>query len=381
MSTPHRLRPLMRAARRVRALPIVALMIAISAAGAVAYAAQPAKAGIAIAVAPSSQSVTRGQVASYTMTVSSTGGFSGAATLSVDGLPAAATSVFAPGIVSLTAGGQATSTLTVSTASSTPVGSTSLMVTAASGKLTASISFGLTVNYPLSGSLSLGVSPAAVSLAAGQSAIYTAQLQRINLVGAVSFAVATGLPAAAAVSFTPTPTTGNSTTLQLTTTSATPTGSYTLTVLASGADARGSVQFAYATVTLTVTDPEAPFAISGNLSGALAPGTTLPLNLSLGNPNKKPLTVTNLTVTLAGITRTPAAIAANLACQSSDYTVTPYTGPYPLSLPASTSSTLSALAIPVVDWPQVTMLNTAVNQDGCKGATVSLVYSGSGTGN
>jgi hypothetical protein len=105
------------------------------------------------------------------------------------------------------------------------------------------------------------------------------------------------------------------------------------------------------------------------------------LNLTLNNPNNKPLSITNLTVTLVTVTRTPAAVSGNLTCTLSDYSITPYSGPYPLSLPAGTTGTLSSLAIPATAWPQVSMLNTTTNQDGCKGAVLTLAYSGSGTGN
>jgi len=95
------------------------------------------------------------------------------------------------------------------------------------------------------------------------------------------------------------------------------------------------------------------FAISGNLSGLLAPGRTLPLQLSLTNPNKKSISVTNLSVTLQGVTRTRVAISHshNQPCTLGDYAVIQYSGPYPLVVPSSPTMSLSALGVPSGQWP------------------------------
>jgi hypothetical protein len=104
------------------------------------------------------------------------------------------------------------------------------------------------------------------------------------------------------------------------------------------------------------------------------------LNLTLSNPNKKSLSVTNLTVTVQSVTRTSAAMAHNLPCTSADYAVTQYSGPYPMTVPGSGSASLSGLGVASSAWPKVAMLNSTTNQDGCKGATLTLAYSGSGQG-
>jgi len=124
-----------------------------------------------------------------------------------------------------------------------------------------------------------------------------------------------------------------------------------------------------------------PFPISGNLSGLLTPGTALPLELSLTNPNSGSLSVTALSVTLQSLTRTAYAVSHNQPCGLGDYAVTPYNGLYPLVVPGSSTRNLSQLGVPSTQWPKVTMLNTSLNQDGCKGATMTLSYTGSGQGN
>jgi subtilisin family serine protease len=84
-----------------------------------------------ISVSPASATVVAGQSVAYTVTVSSSGAFTGSVSLSVSGLPSLATAGFAPNPV--TAPGSAT--LTVRTSRSTPRGTFTLTVTGRSGSL------------------------------------------------------------------------------------------------------------------------------------------------------------------------------------------------------------------------------------------------------
>jgi uncharacterized membrane protein len=84
-----------------------------------------------IAASPASASVVAGQSVTYTVTVSSKGGFAGSVSLSVSGLPSLATASFAPN--PRTAPG--TSVLTVRTAATTPRGTYTLTITGRSGTL------------------------------------------------------------------------------------------------------------------------------------------------------------------------------------------------------------------------------------------------------
>jgi hypothetical protein len=243
------------------------------------------------------------------------------------------------------------------------------------------VTAGLTVNYPISSSFSMNVTPASVTMAPGSTAVYTVQLARTNFPGPVTFAVVgDGPPAGATATFTPNPTTGNSSTLQISTAATTADGSHTLYLVGSGPNPSGGAQYAYASVQLVISTTGSPFAISGNPSGPLAPGTSLPVDLTLANANKKALSVTNLTVTVRSVTRTSAAIARDLPCTPADYAITQYSGPYPLTVPGSGSASLSSLGVASSARPKVAMLDTTTNQDGCKNATLTLAYSGSGQG-
>src|SRR5665647_1143402 len=347
------------------------------------------KPDIQFQISPASQSVARGQTAIYTVTVTSTGGFAGVVGLSVRGLPSGSTSSLTPPTLTLTTSSTRatlTSVLSVTTTSSTPVGPHTLKVTGTSGKVSGSITAGLTVNYSLSGALSMTATPASVTLAPGETAAFTFQLVRTNLTGSVTLSVTSGLPPGATWTFAPNLTTGNTSTLQVTTPETTKDDNYTLVLGASGKDIEGDTKSASASVKFDLNTKGKNFTISGNLSGLLAPGRTLPLQLSLTNPNKKSISVTNLSVTLQGVTRTSFAISHSQPCTLGDYAVIQYSGPYPLVLPGSSTATLSALGVASGQRPQIQLINkagpsAANNQDGCKGATLSLSYSGSARGN
>lgn len=366
--------------RRSVKLVLIGLAVLLSAGGAItaALAAQPPKPGLTLQTSPASQSITRGQSAGYTVSVTSTGGFTGSVALSASGLPSGATTSFSPASVNLASSGStATATMTVSTATSTPAGSYTVTVTATSGKVSGSVTAGLTVNVALSGSITMSATPSSVTMGAGSTAVYTAQLTRTNLSGPVTFSVLGGLPSGATATYTPNPTTGNSSTLQIATSPTTADGTYTLYLVASGQDSSGT-KYAYASVQLVITTSGKAFTISGNVSGLLAPGVSRPLDLALTNPNNKPVSVTNLTVTVQAVVRAVSAVGP---CGTADYAVTQYSGPYPLTVPGSGTASLSTLGVAPSALPKLTMLNTATNQDGCKGATLTLAYSGSGQGN
>ncbi len=377
--SPRRVLPAFRSANAATKLFLAGVLLLLTAAG-VAYGAQPAKPGITLGISPASQSITRGTAATYTVAITSTGGFTGKVNLTATGVPSGTTAAFSPSSVTLTSGSSGTSTLTISTTSSTPIASSTITIKGVSGSVTGAVSAGLTVNAPLSSALSMSATPASVTMAPGSTAVFTVQLTRTNLPGSVNFAVLGGLPSGAKATFTPNPTTGNSSSLQITTPATASDGSFTLYLVSSGKDPGGTTRYAYASVGLVIAKSGSPFTISGNLPGVLAPGLSSTLDLTLANPNKKPLSVTNLTVTVKTVTRTAYAVSHNQPCTTADYAVTQYSGSYPLTVPGNGSASLSSLGVSTSARPKVSMLNTAVNQDGCKGATLTLAYSGSGQG-
>ncbi|HEX8844560.1 MAG TPA: PQQ-dependent sugar dehydrogenase [Pyrinomonadaceae bacterium] len=88
-----------------------------------------------ISVAPPSQTVAPGSGADYNLTLTPTAGFTGQVSLSVAGLPAGANASFNPSSVNINDASSKSSTLSVTTAANTPVGTLPLTITAISGSL------------------------------------------------------------------------------------------------------------------------------------------------------------------------------------------------------------------------------------------------------
>jgi YVTN family beta-propeller protein len=95
---------------------------------------------------PATQGVAQGNATTYTATITALSGFSGSVTLSVNGLPAGATASFNPPSLS----GSGSSTLSVTTATSTPVGTFALTLAGTNGNIvqTANIILTVIASYP-----------------------------------------------------------------------------------------------------------------------------------------------------------------------------------------------------------------------------------------
>lgn len=255
-----------------------------------------------------------------------------------------------------------------------------LLVTLTSGVVLAASTNGNGTQNPAKG-ITLQLAPTSRSVTQGTSASYSVVVQPTGgFAGNVSLSIS-GLPAGATAAFSPASVAvgpgSSSGTLDVSTTSATPLGTYSLSLKGSS----GTLQSAVVVVTLTVTAGQhQQFTISGSPVGLLAPGYAVSINLQLANPGNSNINITGLTVSIAGVTRTAQAVANNRPCNPSDYAVTQFGGSYPFTAPPGNSS-LSGSGIPAVQWPQIRMLNSSLNQDGCKGATLQLSYSGTGQGN
>src|SRR5262249_6347955 len=131
---------------------------------------QGASPDYSISASPASVAVTPGGTASYTATVTPAGGFTGAVTFSVSGLPAGTTAGFTP--ASVTTSGN--STLTVTTSSTTPAGNYPLTITGTSGSLVHSTTVTLVVTAPGgAGDFALSATPSSRTLVDPGSTTYT----------------------------------------------------------------------------------------------------------------------------------------------------------------------------------------------------------------
>jgi hypothetical protein len=124
---------------------------------------------------------------------------------------------------------------------------------------------------------------------------------------------------------------------------------------------------------VNAAEPSGAFTISGSLPTLLSPGVGGPLLLTIANPFSFDLLVTALVVSAQpGSSRPGCDGPANLQVTQSNTAG----GSVSIVVPANGSVTLPAQGATA---PQVTMLDLATNQDACKNAVFTFVYSGTGT--
>lgn len=119
------------------------------------------------------------------------------------------------------------------------------------------------------------------------------------------------------------------------------------------------------------------FTIEGNATEPISPGVRAPLDLKLTNPHEVPMSVTDLSVRVQKVSA-PNADDAH-PCAIADFTVGQASDSIKIIVAARATSTLSSLGLARATWPQVGLLERSVNQDGCKGASLTLGYAASGT--
>ena len=263
--------------------------------------------------------------------------------------------------------------------------------------------------------LSIRVAPASRTVTPGTTAGYAVRVTRdhhgsIGLSGRTRLSVrVSGLPAGTDISFSPAPGVGTAavaratTTLTITTTTDTPPGTYavelgarrqnrsgkaalTLTVLAAPPSGPPAAAPTLPGPDAEVVPPGVPivpvvapdaFTIAGVLPNPLTPGTGEPLDLTLTNLESTDLQITGLGVQVTGVSG-PQTDPGH-PCDSEDFAVRQFAGAPGFTLPASSSADLGELGIDQSYWPTISMLDRPVNQDGCKGALLSLSYTGTAT--
>jgi hypothetical protein len=148
------------------------------------------------------QNITQAASATYSITIVPTGGFTGGVVLGVSGLPAGATASFSQNPV---LGGSGSTVLEISTTSSTPSPSVSVLtLTAVSGTLTYNQTLYLGV-APKAEAISGTITPSnSVSSSAGGTANYSLNLATANNAASADMSLAvSGVPAGATAAFVP----------------------------------------------------------------------------------------------------------------------------------------------------------------------------------
>jgi len=126
-----------------------------------------------------------------------------------------------------------------------------------------------------------------------------------------------------------------------------------------------------------LADPGPQFDIRGNTRRPISPGVMVPLNLRFTNPNDVGLFATDITVAVRRVTA-PRATPAH-PCTVRDFEVDQVGKNFRFPLAAGATTTLWRRGLHRPGWAHVGMINRKVNQDGCKGATLTLDYSASAT--
>lgn len=228
-------------------------------------------------MAPWIQTVTAGGNTTCTVTVSSLAGFNSSVTLGATGLPSGVTASFNPSSIG---SGSGTSTLTLTASGSATPGIYSLgsiAITGNGGSLTRMTP--LTVNVLPEPNFSLSASPSSQNFTIGGNTSYTVTADSLNgFSGSVALSVS-GLPANASGNFSPTSISGGSgsSTLSITTATNTPNGSDTLTITGVSGTLTNST-----TVTLQLND----FTVSASPSSqTVTAGNSTNYTVTVGNVN------------------------------------------------------------------------------------------------
>jgi hypothetical protein len=117
--------------------------------------------------------------------------------------------------------------------------------------------------------------------------------------------------------------------------------------------------------------------IAGDVVEPISPGVMVPLDLEFTNPHDVDLSITALTVVVHDITA-PNSDEAH-TCALDDFAVDQAPSDLKITVSAGATNTLSGLGLPSTMWPHMGMHDRPVNQDGCKGASLTLDYTASGT--
>ena len=183
----------------------------------------PSTPNFSLSASPASLSVTQGTSGSSTITVTPSGGFTGAVTLSNSALPSGVTATFG---TNPTTG---TSVLTFTASGTATTGTSTITITGVSGSLTHTTSISLTIAAPAAPDFSLSASPTSLTVKQGTSGSSTITETDLNgFTGSVTLSTS-ALPSGVTASFGTNPTTSTSV-LTFTASSTATIGTSTITI-------------------------------------------------------------------------------------------------------------------------------------------------------
>ncbi len=251
------------------------------------------------AAAPAAVTLTPGSNPTATVNVASLFGFTGSISISASNLPSGVNANFSPSSVN----GSGTIVVNFNAQTSTPAGTTNILITGTSGTLVHSATIALTVTGPSDFSLTA----TNASVAQGSTATSTVTVHAGGgFTGSVSLS-ASGVPTGVTATFSPQSTTGTST-LTFTASATAPSGAFTVTITGVSGGLTHNT-----TITLMVTS-QPDFSLSANppsvsvVQGGAAASSTITVTPLSGFTGTVTLSVstppTGVTATLSGNTIT-----------------------------------------------------------------------------
>ncbi|MGH9678428.1 MAG: LamG-like jellyroll fold domain-containing protein, partial [Candidatus Acidiferrales bacterium] len=307
---------------------------------------------------PSSQTIFQGSGTPYTATLTELNGFTGSIAMSVGGLPTGATAAFNPASV-LSSG---TSTLSVTTASNTPVGSYPLTITSTNGGLTHSAIVTLVVNTAVTPDFAVSVAPGTQTVAAGSSAVYTTTITNSGGFNDEVDLSISGLPTGATASFNPAFVTGSgSSTLTVSTSSNTPIGSSTLTIIGTS----GSLTHSASTILVVSAPPDFSLNSSPSSQSVIQGSSTNYLQTVTGSggfTGTVTFSVTGLPTGATGTFNPTSVTTSGTSTLTVSTTGTTPAGTYPLTIKGTSGNLVhtSSATLIVTNFVAPTLVSIAV---------------------
>jgi hypothetical protein len=111
--------------------------------------------------------------------------------------------------------------------------------------------------------------------------------------------------------------------------------------------------------------------VTGTLRTVLRPGVASPIKVRFTNPQGQPFTVVRVGIRIIRIDAPRAN--AWLPCTRKDFRIRQMPR-RTLHLPGHEATDLAELRVPLRAWPRIKLRNRPGNQDGCKGALLTLGY-------
>ncbi|MCC6317075.1 MAG: hypothetical protein IT361_05220 [Gemmatimonadaceae bacterium] len=259
---------------------------------------------ITVAVNPGALTVQQGGTGTVNIALTRGGGFSGAVSLAIAGLPSGVTTTVTPASLS---GATTSATVLVAVASTVPAGTyTATVRGSAAGIGEATTTYTLTVTA--APDFTLAATPAALTIAQGGNGTSNIAITRSNFAGAVALALQNA-PAGITGTFTPAAPTGDASALSVAVAATVAPGTYNVTIQGTGT----GIAPKSAALAITVTAAAGYTLAVAPATMALAPGSNGTATVNIDRTNFQGAVTLSLDSPPAGISATflPAASTTN----------------------------------------------------------------------